>query len=152
MSYMWQSPSQRRRALILARDRERARSKRRLHLQRVRAELKVVGEIKAATEAHVVLTDIGTEGLGLFASKPLPVGQQIALTIEYPRRFYVRARIISCQEYDVESHVLSRARHSYRVGVMFLFANAAERRQVEQYCELLRRDYFFTGAETRIAA
>jgi len=153
MSYSWQSPSQRKRAMLLARERQKSKGRKRLKLQRVRAELKIVDKLETSvTEARVVLTDITPQGLGLFATMPLPVGQEVALTLEQPKRFYVRARVTACLEHDVESHVMTHDRYSFRISVEFVFATAAERAEVEKYCDTLKKDHLYGASFAQHAA
>lgn len=153
MSYVWQSSGQRRKAIQAARERQKHKSRKRLKLQRVRAELKILDGLESSlTEARVVLTDVSPAGLGFFANVSLPVGQEISLTMEHPKRFYVKARVLGCQEHDIDSHVLSRDRFSFRLAVEFIFENDEERRQVRSYCEQLQNEYLWGASFASMAA
>ena len=93
------------------------------------------GRIVAA--ARVVLNDLSPRGMGLFCSRSMLVGQEVAVTLDEPRRVYLRGRIIWCQEYDTESHVLSQQSYSFRVGIKFVFQSAQEEEAVKAFCEEL---------------
>lgn len=144
---MWQAPNQRVRAIASAKKREKERNRRPIHIKRVQAELKVVGTINTTphiTQARVLLNDLSPKGLGLFAANPIMVGQQIALTIEEPKRFYIRGRVIWCQEHDADSHVLSPTPYSYRIGIEFVFESREEEQQVAAYCDEIAKNHLFT--------
>jgi hypothetical protein len=109
----------------------------------------MVGKLAAVptvAQGRLLLNDISPKGLGLFSDQPIMVGQEIALTIEEPKRFYVRGRVVWCQEADADSHILSSHPFSYRIGLVFLFQNAAEEAQVKAYCDELARDVLY-GAQ-----
>ena len=145
---MWQAPNQRVRAIAQAKRRERERARRPLHIKRVSAELKVLTLPSAApmvTDARVLLNDFSPKGLGLFCGRPLGVGQEVAITLESPRRIYVRGRIVWCQEYDCESHVLSQRSYSYRIGVQFTFETVEEQKAIKAFCDELSKDYLLTS-------
>jgi hypothetical protein len=141
---MWQAPNQRVRAQANARKRERERVRRGIHIKRVRAEIKTVGELAApalVTQARVLLNDFSPKGVGVFAHAPIIVGQLVSLTLEEPKRFYVKGRVVWCQEYAMESHVLSETPFHYRMGIEFVFETPEEEQQVKDYCEALGHDH-----------
>jgi hypothetical protein len=122
-----------------------------MHIRRVRAEVKTSGGLarnKTTTEVRVILSDFGPKGVGIFSGQPLEIGQEISLTLEDPKRFYVKGRVIACLEHDAGSHVISKMPYSYRIGVQFLFESAEEESQVKAFCEMIHKDYVFSqGAE-----
>jgi Tfp pilus assembly protein PilZ len=139
---MWQAPSQR--ARTQAKKREKTRKI--FHLKRVQAEVKTVGGLgvpSTVTLARVILNDLTPKGIGLFTSSPMMVGQEIALTIEDPKRFYVRGRIVWCQEVANVNKVLSEHPFSYRIGIEFVVGSPEERQAIKTYCEELSRDYLY---------
>lgn len=140
---MWQAPNQRIRQGSGPKKRD-GRKSRRFHVKRVNAEIKALGPPQApatVTQARLVLNDLSPRGLGLFASAPMLVGQEISLTIEEPKRFSVRGRIIWCQEYDAGTHILTDYPYHFRVGIEFLFETQEEENQVRDFCEEIERDY-----------
>jgi hypothetical protein len=140
---MWQAPNQRARALAQARRREKERAKKPMHLRRVVGQLKAANNEEAAN-ARVLLNDLTPKGMGLFCSKPMMVGEEVSLTLEQPKQFYVKGRVVWCQEYSVDSHVLSKVSYSYRVGIEFIFDTDEDRKTVEDYCAELMKKHVFT--------
>jgi hypothetical protein len=143
---MWQAPNQRSRASISNRKRERDKTRRPLHLKRVQAELKVAdpGQTPTVTSARVLLNDISPKGMGLFSASPFLPGTEIALTLSSPRQVYLRGRVAWCQEYDVDSKILSKNQFSYRVGIEFLFDSEAEEKSLKAFCEEIFKEHLFS--------
>jgi hypothetical protein len=139
---MWQAPNSRVRAIAQAKKREKERNRRPLHLKRVVGEIKVtggLGQTPTVTQARVVLNDFSPKGVGVFSNAALEQGQEISLTLNDPKRFYARAKVVYCQEYGSESHIVSEQSYQFRVGLQFLFENDEEKKEVEKYCEELMK-------------
>ena len=135
---MWQAPSQRVRALTNAKKRERERQRRPIHIKRVVGQLKIMGALgtePVIAEARVLLNDMNTKGVGFFCGVAIAHGQEISLTIDEPKRFFIRAKVAWCQEFNTESHVLSKVSYAYRIGVHFIFASPEEEKAVADYCD-----------------
>jgi len=106
----------------------------------VNAELKPLGMIgpgSAPAPVRILLNDFSPVGVGVFSKIPLSVGQEIAVTFQEPRRFYVKGRILWCKEYHHGSPVMSDNNFSYRVGVEFVFESEEESQQVVKFYEEL---------------
>ncbi len=145
MSIWGSSTSTRARANAAAKKRERDRKLPRMHLKKVRAEIKAVGGFSSGVkEVQVVLSDISPKGVGFFSSGKLEIGETIALTLDEPKRFYVKGRVAWCQEYDATSHVLSTSPQSYRIGLEFFFDSEEEEAEVRSYCDLIASNHIFT--------
>jgi hypothetical protein len=142
---MWQSPSSRTRAAQAMRKKERDRLKPHLRLQKVRAEVKVLGKAVEPqfADCQVVLNDFNPLGVALFSSSPLMVGDEVALTLEEPKQFYIKGRIVSCQEYDATSKVISQNTFSYRIGIQFKFETEEEKAEVKAYCDQIAQESLF---------
>ena len=131
----------------MARKRDSDKGRPRLHIKRVVAELKLGSRtnIGASTggivSARVILNDFGSTGVGLFAAEPILVGSEVSLTIEHPKRFYCRGRVVWCQEQITEGHVLSKTPYTYRMGIQFVFESAEEEHAVRMYYEELFREH-----------
>lgn len=145
---MWQAPSQRLRALVSSKRREKDRLRRPLHFLRTRAEIKIpdLNGDAIIVDARVILNDISPKGVGLFSTQALLPGQDVAITLEEPKRIYLKGRIVWCQEHDVESHVLSESRYSYRIGIAFVFETPEEFQAVQHYCEVLQKEHIHRKA------
>lgn len=146
---MWQAPSQRIRALAIAKKRARERNKHAIHLKLVDADLKLLEENLEAepnpeTQVRVILNDLGSKGVGLFATRSLEVGQEVALTLTKPRSLRIHGRIAWCQEYKADSHVLSQTPYAYRIGIVFDFSQAPEEEmKVKAFCDELAKEYLY---------
>lgn len=137
---MWQAPSQRTRAVANAKKKQRDASSRRLHIKRVKAELRVVVQGNTAPEVNevrVVLNDMTERGMGLYSQNPIGVGREVAVTLESPRQIYLRGHVTWCQEFDAESRILAQNPFSYRVGVKFIFQSPEEEEAVKNFFEEL---------------
>ena len=145
---MWQAPSAKNRATANAKRRDVEKWRPRLHIKRVVAELKLsaranIGASTGVVSARVVLNDFSATGVGLFATEPVLVGTEVSLTIEHPKRFYCRARIVWCQEQITEGHILSQTPYTYRMGLQFVFESEEEETAVRQYYEELFSEHVF---------
>ena len=149
---MWQAPSQRMRAVSNQKKRERDRSRRPMHIKRVHAEIKLVnpraaqGEAAVLVDARLLLNDLSPKGMGVFSAQAMDAGQEIAITLQDPSRIYLRGKVIHCQEFDANSHVLSAKSFSYRIGIQFLFETADEQAAVKKFCEQISREHIFKAA------
>lgn len=145
---MWQSPNQRLRAIAAAKKRERERKRFPMHIRRVVAELRVLGsglgKPTVVTQARVMLNDISPKGVGLFCSTPLQPGQEVAITLDEPRRIYLRGRIIWCQNQESESHIISEKTFAFRMGIQFTPQSATEEEDIVKYCQELAEAYLYT--------
>lgn len=141
---MWQAPNQRVRALQSAKKRQMDRLRKPLHIQRVKAEIKITnpqsGE-NQVSEARAILNDISKRGMGVFSPHPLSVGQEITITIDQPRQIFLRGKVVWCQEFETSRHVLSANPFNYRLGVKFIFNSAQDEEAVAAYCEELNRHH-----------
>lgn len=146
---MWQSPNQRVRALANARKRERERWLQPFHIRRVEADLKLVTPgVPTGTSAEpqqvparVVLNDLSPKGIGLFTTQALIADQEIILTIRQPREITLKGRVVSCQEYDSGSHILSEQSFTHRIGVRFLLESPEQEKAITDLYNDLNREY-----------
>lgn len=117
-----------------------------VHFKRARAEVKLTGlgaDPNKIIEARVLLNDITPKGIGLFSTSPMLPSQEISITVDQPKRLYVRGRIVWCMEHNINSHVLSESKYSYRVGIQFLFDTDEERKALETYVQELEKQYLY---------
>lgn len=108
-----------------------------IHYKRVRVELRP--ESGNATslgviEARALLNDFTPEGFRVFVPHPMRIGQELALTLDEPRRFYIRARVVWCNSVPLTNRVLTQVPLMFRVGLQFIFRTEAERLAVQSYC------------------
>ncbi|MEK6705622.1 MAG: hypothetical protein AABZ06_07525 [Bdellovibrionota bacterium] len=141
---MWQSPNQKIRRLAEAKKREREKLKNSFHIRRVKTELKFVsGTYNPTTvmDVNLLLNDLTPEGVSLFSPHSILVGQEIAITLEEPKRTYIRGKIVSCHEIETEGHIMSEKAYLYRISVKFIFNSTDEEQAVRSFYEELAYNY-----------
>jgi Tfp pilus assembly protein PilZ len=148
---MWQAPNQRIRALAQQKKREREkRGKGRLYLKRVVGELRLPAETLGGTSqtmlARVMLNDLSVKGVSAFSPEQLQIGQPVQLTIDQPRKFFVRGRVVWSQAVGQESHIISTTPFSYRIGIEFQLTSPEEEAEVRRFVEELARDFLMPQA------
>lgn len=108
-------------------------------LNRIPVELKLKGlSSDPATGVdiilgRVVLSDFREESIGVFGSKSISVGSEVALRIEAPRSFYCLGEILFCIPMKRLSNIQSVVRYDYRIGIQFVFSSIEEKKWVSQY-------------------
>ena len=118
-----------------------------IHVKRVTAQVKIqeklkLGEAPKKEKLYAVrlfLNDFGPKGVFINALESMTVGQEIAITIEQPKRFYCRGRVCSCQYLDTK--IISHETYRYRMGIEFIFTSEQEERSVREYYELVMREH-----------
>lgn len=119
------------------------------HVTRVPVELRLRdpgrndSNIKTAPvilEGRMLLCDFTTTQLGLFASRPLRAGQELAITLEHPRRFYCTGKVVSCVQSPHESPIIQTQPFDYRVKIALQFHTPDELLAVLKYVKLLNRE------------
>jgi hypothetical protein len=146
---MWQTSSQRSKAISNQKKREKERARRPFRFKRVSAQIRVVSpnHLSAAagaetgsseiTEGRIVLNDLSSGGMGLFSVFPIAPGSTVSITLEEPVKAVLKAKIVWCQEYAADSHILSAHSYSYRLGVKFVFDDPKEAQGLRKFCEEL---------------
>lgn|GEM_PF-7046378 len=123
----------------------------RVKLQRTDAEIKTLNSSlngESSDESHstilparVILNEFSLAGVGAYTTQRLKMGQEIALTIDEPRRFYITGRVLICNEVRTDSKLIQQQSFSWRVGIEFLYKSEAERAEVSKYCEELTKTW-----------
>jgi hypothetical protein len=126
-------------------------SDRRVRLKRTDAEIKILGsylsgdapeeEASAILPGRVILNEFSDAGVGVYTTERLRMGQEVALTIDEPRRFYITGRIVFCVEVRSDSKIMQQIHFPWRVGVEFIYRSDAERSEVAAYCDELRKSW-----------
>jgi hypothetical protein len=141
---MWQAPNQKARVASTKKG-GRGSYRRPIHVKRITAEIRTVSketlnaEAQPQIKARILLNDLSPKGIGIFATAAFQMGQEIAIALPDPMQIYLRGKVVWCQEHDLQSHVISETPFSYRVGIQFLFADAAEEAAVKKFCDDITR-------------
>jgi hypothetical protein len=152
---MWDIPKYRIRAYLRSvrshrrREREKSRDPG-LHFRRVRVELRLPDDFGAATRvvpAKAILNDLTPKGLKVFTPVALEPGTELAITIQAPQYFFIRARVMFCHELGYDPRVLTATPSRYRVGLTFSFQSLGEEAAVESYVEQVFNEHVAPGRD-----
>jgi len=123
----------------------------RVKLKRTDAEIKILNSspanesadesASAILPARVILNEFSDAGVGVYTTERLRMGQEVALTIDEPRRFYITGKILFCNEVRSDSKIMQQVNYPWRAGVEFIYKSDAERSEVAAYCEELRKSW-----------
>ncbi len=144
---MWHTPNQRVRAIANAKKRERERNRRPLHIKRILATLE---SLNARPEEHtklqirLLLNDFTSKGAGLFSPHPMNPGDEVTLEISGPKHIKVKARIIWCQEFQANSHVLTKEPFSFRIGIQFN-VTPEEEKMLQAFSDELSNNFLYAA-------
>ena len=145
---MWKPPKRRAKAKT---------SKRRLHLRRTAATIKLVPTLGTGDQAsiglnakpidgRVFLNEIHTDGIELFTTVALEVGKMVAISIEAPKQFFVKAKVKWCAESQLDPRVIAEQSFRFRSGLTFVFSSKEEEAAVEKYCAEIQAEYVMDEA------
>lgn len=126
---------------------KRTKSRNRMHLKRVSAQVKAEGGAPTEEQhASVILNDFSEGGLGLFTHRPFIPREIITLVFEEPLPLNVKAKIVWCQMLSTSTKVISETSQLYRVGLEFVFENDEQKEQVKKFCaELIKLNILGPG-------
>ncbi len=150
---MWQSPSQRNRALAGAKQRERDRLRRAIHINRVQVELHHASPEGPETviQARVLLNDLNPTGFNLYSTQNLSPGVTVTLVLNEPRLFEIEAKVLWCQDQPSAHHILSPNAYTYRVTLELRFADDTKKVEFEKFCQEVTAKYNFVGGLPKAA-
>lgn len=69
----------------------------------------------------------------IFSNEPVALGTEVGLTLDGPRRFYVRGVVVACRGSEHESRVISAEKYPYRLKIQFMFSSDEEKLQVRKF-------------------
>jgi hypothetical protein len=131
--------------MAASRRKKREKGRKSLHFRRVSAQIKVLGGMSLIHDARVILNDLSPKGLGIFAPVALHSGQEVAITLEKPRRFYVKARVVYSLAIDGAGKVITDCTYCHRVGLEFILDSPEEAQAVLEFYEEMNRLYVDLG-------
>ena len=97
--------------------------------------------VNAILPARVILNEFSDAGVGVYTTERLRMGQEVALTIDDPRRFYITGKVLYCNDVRSDSKIMQQVNFPWRAGVEFIYKSDAERSEVAAYCEELRKTW-----------
>lgn len=117
-----------------------------LTIRKVPVQVSVQASLTGPTQidwGYVVLNDITPNGMYVFSTQSYPKDRVVSLTLEEPRRFYARARVISSQNVRQDSHIISEKTYSYRVALEYEIQTEEERKTLREFSEEVQRVYLY---------
>ena len=113
-----------------------------IHLRRINAKLDVIAPIDEANpslipvitsslEVRIVLNDLSTTGVGIYASAPLTPDQEVMLSFTVTHPLSVKFKVVWCQEHNMNTHILSAQSYTYRMGLEFMSHSPTEKAAIE---------------------
>lgn len=119
-----------------------------IHLKRVQAQVSVIEGLAISREmvpASALLNDLSLRGIFLFSTHAFVLGQRITITIQEPKTFFIRGRVVMCKIMSLHNNVISETSFPYRLGVLFEFRSAEERVAVKKYLDEIRGKFLSTS-------
>jgi hypothetical protein len=148
---------QRVKALLAAKQREKERLTRPIHLERVSLSLKKL-EANQELESRALLNDLSPKGVGVFTREALPTHTLLEVDLQIldpvqgtTHHFKMRGRVAWCQYQPSHSKVLSETPFAYRVGLEFTFSDDEVKNRYETWCEAISQKYAAPWSASRAA-
>ncbi len=150
---MWQSPNQ---AGGPPTGKKRRKSKRLFHVKRMDVLCEFLGVGRSSSDAssqegetaksaqtivRFVLNDLSIKGAGFFSSIQMTPGQEIRLTLPDPKKVVISAKVVWCQEYNINSHIISKDPFLFNVGVEFVIPTSAEAELLQALIDELKAEH-----------
>ena len=92
-----------------------------------------------AIHISLVLNDLSAKGVGLFLSKKIEIGQELQISINEPKPFQARGRVVWCHEHNLNSNIVTENPLKFRAGLLFVFANDEESKKMVEIWEELAK-------------
>lgn len=140
---MWSSTNQRVKALISAKNREKERLTRPIHVRRTDLVLSIQADDGSVIEvpARAILNDLTADGFYAYAMTSLTPNVELNITIDHPKHFKLTAKVVWCQYQPSSTHVITAQTYSYRVGLALLWKDSALEAEFRKFCDQLGELY-----------
>jgi hypothetical protein len=125
------------------------------HLKRVEAQITLVSDNSLSVDQsqnhnslRVFLNDITPKGLLAFSQVSITANSTVKLALLYNKPFYCKAKVIGCNEYLVDSIVLSEEeKYKYRLILEYIFENDIEKQRIKNFIKSLSQDELIRKAK-----
>lgn len=140
---MWSSTNQRIKALISAKNRERERLTRPIHVRRADLVLSFRSDDGFLIEipARSLLNDLTPAGFCAYAVTSLTPNVELTIEMQHPKHFLLTAKVVWCQYQPSSSHVLTTQTYPYRVGLALHWKEPEIEAEFKKFCEQLGELY-----------
>jgi hypothetical protein len=133
---MWSSTNQRIKALMSARQREKDRLTRPIHVRRADIILSFRNDEGFLVEvpARALLNDFTPAGFSVYAVSRLTPNVELNVELDHPKHFRLVGKVVWCQYQSSSAHVLTPQTYPYRVGLAFIWKDAAIEEEFKKFC------------------
>jgi hypothetical protein len=133
---MWSSTNQRIKALMSARQREKDRLTRPIHVRRADIILSFRNDEGFLVEvpARALLNDFTPAGFSVYAVSRLTPNAELTVEFDDPKHFRLVGKVVWCQYQSSSAHVLTSQTYPYRVGLAFIWKDAALEEEFKKFC------------------
>lgn len=133
---MWSSTNQRIKALMSARQREKDRLSRPIHVRRadIRLTFRNDEDFLVEIPARALLNDFTPHGFSLYAVDRLAPNVELSIEISHPKHFRLTGKVVWCQYQPSSTHVLTTQVYPYRVGLAFIWKDQALEADFKKFC------------------
>jgi hypothetical protein len=107
------------------------------------AQATTISEQGELIEARVLLNDLSTTGIGIYASKPMNPGSKVIVTLDEPIQIQICGEVVWCQEQPACGPVITSEAFNQRIVVKFVFANADDEKKLQDYCEEIQKQHLY---------
>lgn len=140
---MWSGSNQRTKDLMRAREREKTRLSRPIHILRadIKLQFKDISGNSLEVKARALLNDFSNNGIVLYADHSLAPNLELNLVMEHPKSFQIQAKVIWCQYQTSSNHVITAQPFAYRIGIAFRFTDKAQEDAFKAFCSEMIAKY-----------
>lgn len=120
-----------------------------LTLRRVPVQITVQNGLSAPSSVlwgYAFLNDFNPHGVYVFSPDPFQRDQTLSITLEEPRRFFARAKVLSSQNTKTDSKVISAPKPTHRLALEFVAQTEEEKAAFLQFAEEIKDQYLFRKA------
>ena len=131
------------------------RAKNSVSMKRVPAQVRIQNKEDSdpeVMEVRVVLNDFTPQQLSFFCPDRLGAGQEIAITLEYPKRIFLKAMVVSCAEVETSGRVISSFQGHFRVAAKLRFESPEAQANIAKFVEEIMSTHLNAGGSIPNAA
>jgi c-di-GMP-binding flagellar brake protein YcgR len=108
------------------------------------AQATTTGEQGESIEARVLLNDLSTTGIGIYAAQPMNPGEKVVITLEEPIQIKITGCVVWCQEQPACGAVITSEAFNFRIGVKFVFGSPEEEKALQDYCAQIQSQHLYS--------
>lgn len=117
-----------------------------LTLRRVPVQITLQNGLAAPSSVlwgYAFLNDFNPLGVYIFSPEPFQKDQTLSITLEEPRRFFAKVKVLSSQNTKTDSKVISTPKPTHRLALEFIAQTEEEKAAFLQFAEEIKEQYLF---------